>query len=382
MNNFNTWEEFFDWYISQIEVHVPEIRKVVELGDKYHDLTPEERSVMNEAVTKLHAILHQKVPLTIEEQKDLSFDMKIDFAVPSTVKLVHRPKDLNMTFASWFNRQARRIEIIYPTVTRYLIKFRPVIDAAIKHEMGHILNKDIFLKCDQAHANCLNVAQDVRINAYIQYDHLRMLTACLYTFQRDLSKVAINVPEELLTKLGMPVEKDLVLDYKTIHTLMHMADKEKLKEIMDALQNSLLRPVSAKDAQDILDSLNPRPADQQQQKQQQGQQPSMPQPQSPTKDEPFYDEGALVITKDGKIIYQVEKVIKKAPFDYDIEVKEPEIDTIKQVLVAHATKAQRVPQKTQQVLLNWLDEKGVDIVEFVEELQETAKLFEEDQAAA
>lgn len=163
---------------------------------------------------------------------------------------------------------------------------------------------------------------------------------------------------------------------------MHMADKEKLKEIMDALQNSLLRPVSAKDAQDILDSLNPRPADQQQQKQQQGQQPSMPQPQSPTKDEPFYDEGALVITKDGKIIYQVEKVIKKAPFDYDIEVKEPEIDTIKQVLVAHATKAQRVPQKTQQVLLNWLDEKGVDIVEFVEELQETAKLFEEDQAAA
>jgi len=172
------------------------------------------------------AIIHKKLtPLTKGQINDVNEAIRIVCKFPKRIELVYAP---NMfTFASSYHPVKKKIIIIYPTVAWYFRQFPDLLKVLIQHELGHILNKDIFEETERKHARCTNITMDVRINMHLSYDHLDYANRCLFHFENK--KTDLLVPETFYPKLGLPLIAG-GYDWRTAHDYYHLFDAEKKKE--------------------------------------------------------------------------------------------------------------------------------------------------------
>ena len=217
MENFQTYEEFWEYYISEIALHVPD----------YMRMQPE--------------AVHAALPQFTEEERLYIFDtIRGIVEFPKSIHLVYAPT--SFTYACWFNPTKKRIEILIPTMARYFIRYPVLIEMAIQHETGHIFNKDIFLKVEKQHQECVNICKDTRINALLNFETYTQFIRAIFLFQHDLSydaKPSVPHPYTVFERLGLPLEGGDVYDWQTIHDFYHQADtddKEEFKEMKEMLK--------------------------------------------------------------------------------------------------------------------------------------------------
>jgi len=196
-------DEFFDWFLGEIEAHSPDY--------KNHVMSHSQQKISN------------SLPNLSKEQMDYTFKkIREIITIPSNVYLVYDSKI--QTYASRYNAQKKRLEIIIPTYGYYHTRFAPVIKAAIQHEMGHILNRDYKVQV-KGHSSCLNQCMDIRINQNIDREWLRDLFDAVYYFR--VKKFTMLVPEETLPNWGLRLKKHGTYSYSVIHKYFHLNDKKK-----------------------------------------------------------------------------------------------------------------------------------------------------------
>jgi hypothetical protein len=211
MKAFNTSDEFFDWFLSEIETHSPNYRELV-----INAPMAARQNIDN------HAIIVQSLPtLNAEQMTQMFNDIRNTIKIPDEFYLVYDSK-IN-TYASRFNTAKKRCEIICPTYAWYHLRYPPIIKAAMQHEMGHLLNKDYAVNT-KGHSSCANQCMDIRINHHIDRDWLRDLFDAVYYFKTG--KFVMLVPEETVENYGMRLKKHGTYSYQQIHKMYHLNDKD------------------------------------------------------------------------------------------------------------------------------------------------------------
>jgi len=149
-------------------------------------------------------------------------------SVPENVFLVY--SSTSTTYASRYNSQKRRLEILCPTYAYFHLRYDPIIKAAIQHEMGHILNRDYKVNTI-GHERCANRCMDIRINHHIDREWLRDLFESVYYFRANPNftnrTLPMLVPEEILPSYNLPPRKNGTYTYQVIHTYYHLNDSDK-----------------------------------------------------------------------------------------------------------------------------------------------------------
>jgi hypothetical protein len=142
--------------------------------------------------------------------------------IPDNFYLVYNSKI--ETYASAYNPDKRRLEIICPTYAYYHLRFPPIIKAAMQHEMGHLLNKDYAVNT-KGHNGCANQCMDIRINHHIDREWLRDLLDAVYNFKTK-KHFSMLVPEDTLANYGLKPKKHGTYSYQQIHQYYHLNDKD------------------------------------------------------------------------------------------------------------------------------------------------------------
>ncbi len=210
---FDEFNDFFAWYVNIVKAKVRNFD--VSMGsDEIHlkigKLTREEFEFTNRVIRKL-----QKFPKGI----NLVNDNKAG------------------TFYCRWNNVTKKAEIAYPSVTYYWLRYPNIVKAAMQHEIGHIINEDILYKpkdkaYQMAHARCINMSQDCRINQNIDYTTLDYINRCLFTFENKPTDLI--VPETWMVKqCGLPLSLKTKATWTYIHDNYHYIHPEPLAE--DAL---------------------------------------------------------------------------------------------------------------------------------------------------
>ncbi len=207
MTTFDTSDEFFDWYLSEIEKHVPQYKKVVR-GSEYNYLA-------------------KKLPPLSQADIDYMFsEIRKIFKIRSNVFLVYDSSKI--TYYSLYNPRKKRLEIGVPRVAFYHLRYPPIIEAAMQHEMGHILNRDYLVNIPN-HIGCVNKCMDIRINHHIDREKLRDLFDAVYYFKTKGDSYKMLVPEDILEDYGMRLKRYGTYSFKEIHDFYHFNDNKDKK---------------------------------------------------------------------------------------------------------------------------------------------------------
>lgn len=199
---FKDSESFFDWFLPEIERYSPNYKELVSNG--------------------LHSQIVQSLPKLNDEQvSDMFITIKNYIKIPKNFFLVYNSKI--ETYASRYNVDKKRLEIICPTYAYYHLRYPPVIKAAMQHEMGHLLNRDYAVDT-RGHNGCANQCMDIRINHHIDRDWLRDLFNAVYYFKT--SEFTMLVPEETLENYGLRLKKYGTYSYQQIHEYYHLNDSD------------------------------------------------------------------------------------------------------------------------------------------------------------
>lgn len=210
---FTSSDDFFDWYLPKIKSFVPDLDV---LAPRYE-----------------HSKIIQKIPQLTQKQIEYT-KKKIREIAPiiDGVKLRY-----DSTATTWYSTINKSIEYVigFPVYAFYMLKYPPVIRAAVEHELGHILNGDLEIQ-DYSHHQCLNITQDCRINDHIgsfgNREPLKDLYNSTYWFKTKTPEKEdddLNVPEFYYPKVGLPYNKDAAgFSYQQIHDAYHRNSKEKL----------------------------------------------------------------------------------------------------------------------------------------------------------
>jgi len=202
---FETSDEFFDWFIADIRKYVPNLTELVASNSQA------------EIVSNLPMLTSDKVDYTFSKIREI-------INIPNNVFLVYEPSI--HTYASRYNTEKRRLEIIVPTYAYSHLRYPPVIKAAIQHEMGHILNRDY--KFDsKSHISCANRCMDIRINHHIDRQWLKDLFDAVYYFR--CQDFVMLVPEEILPSYGLKLKKHGTYNFQIIHQYYHLNKKKQIK---------------------------------------------------------------------------------------------------------------------------------------------------------
>ena len=211
MKEFKTSDEFFDWFLGEIESFAP----------NYKELVANASEASRQGVDN-HAIIVQSLPtLSSEQMSEMFSSIREIVKIPDNFFLVYDSK-IN-TYASRYNTSKKRLEIICPTYAYYHLRYPPVIKAAMQHEMGHLLNRDYAVNT-KGHSGCANQCMDIRINHHIDRDWLRDLFDAVYYFK--VSKFTMLVPEETLENYGLRLKKYGTYSYQQIHKYYHLNDSD------------------------------------------------------------------------------------------------------------------------------------------------------------
>lgn len=234
---FSNFKDFYEFYLKQIEEVIPDYEDV--MGGYVKDHAGYYSAKNPDAI-------HYRLPkITRDEVIDLNYKIKSIQPIPSNVALVYR-KDLDPTgrqivgtFYSWYNKWEKRLEIVYPTVTKIMMAYPELIKTAIKHELGHILKGDIFVKMTPDHKSCINIAQDLRINSGLDEDLILGITKCL-VFQKPAHEEFAVIPRIVFPQIGLRVRKGNY-SWERIHNAIHRRDDEnrQLSEHLQNLQKSM-----------------------------------------------------------------------------------------------------------------------------------------------
>lgn len=211
MQEFQTSEEFFGWFLPILEKHSPNYRELV--------LDAQAASLRGE---NNHAKIVRSLPNLTKEQASYMFDkIREIIKIPPNFFLVYDNKI--ETYASRYNPRKKRLEIICPTYAYYHLRYPPVIKAAMQHEMGHLLNRDYAVDV-KGHVGCSNQCMDIRINHFINKEWLKDLFDAVYYFK--VTKFVMLIPEETLENYGLRLKKHGTYSYQQIHTHYHMNDSD------------------------------------------------------------------------------------------------------------------------------------------------------------
>lgn len=201
---YTKFDDFFEYYIGVVQKQVPDYEDLLNLPSG-------------------HTHIHPKLtPLTKKQVDDLNLLLRIIIKVPEPVMLVY--DRTASTFYSTFDKNKNRYLIGYPTCTYYMQDYPSIIKAAMKHEMGHILNKDAFADRDRAHADCTNRCMDARINIHIPHEEMDYLTRCLFAFKNTPGVRYINA-DHFYKQLHLPPSPG-GYSWETAHEVYHESDKE------------------------------------------------------------------------------------------------------------------------------------------------------------
>jgi len=201
---YTKFDDFFDHYIGIVEKQVPNYEDLLELPNGH---------------TYIHPLL---TPLTREQVKELNLVLRIILKIPPPIALVY--DRTASTFYSTFDRNRQKYIIGYPTMAYYLQEFPSILKAAMKHEMGHILNKDAFASREKAHSDCTNRCMDARINIHIPHEEMDYLTRCLFAFKNEPGVRYVNA-EHFYKQLHLPPSPG-GYSWETAHEVYHQFDKE------------------------------------------------------------------------------------------------------------------------------------------------------------
>ena len=211
---YEKFDDFFDYYIAEIKNLLPDYEKYLAMVDKDGN---------NIGFKHIHQLLK---PLTSKQTNELNVQLRIIMKIPQRIKLVY---DRNATtFYSTFDSNSKRFVIGYPTVTYYFQKYPVIIKAAMKHEMGHILNKDAFAGRERIHSDCTNRCMDARINIHIPHEELDFLTRCLFSFENTPGIRYINA-DDFYTKIHLPLVPG-GYSWETAHEQYHLFDQNPPEE--------------------------------------------------------------------------------------------------------------------------------------------------------
>jgi hypothetical protein len=191
---FNDFNDFFNWYIAIIKSLVPDPDKTD------------------------YRIVLDRIPKLTKEEKDELESKIIEFQpLPPGIVLVN--DDSAFTLFSRYNPALKRVEICYPSILRYWVRFPLLIKAGIQHEFGHIINGDIYVPVTEAHAQCSNICMDIRINQNINREAINQINCCLFYFVN--AQHPANTPEGRFGELGIPLSLADRMGWKEIHLAFH-----------------------------------------------------------------------------------------------------------------------------------------------------------------
>lgn len=195
---FTEFDQFFEFYISEVRKQVPDYKKYL----------PDYKQI--------HPLFN---PLTQQQVNELNIFIRSVIKLPKNVDLRY---DRNaFTFYSWFDEVKNRPVISYPTVTYWFKEYPEIIKGAIKHEMGHIINKDIFVNI-AGHSDCLNRCMDARINMHIPHKDLDELTRCLFAF-KNTAGIRYVKADDFYEKIHLPIVEG-GYSWETAHVHYHLFD--------------------------------------------------------------------------------------------------------------------------------------------------------------
>lgn len=208
---FKKSDKFFDWFLAEIETHSPNYKELITTSE-----AAAQRGVDN------HAVIVQSLPtLTDDQISEMFIEIRDIIKIPENFYLVYNSK-IN-TYASRYNTDKKRLEIICPTYAHYHLRYPPVIKAAMQHEMGHLLNRDYAVNT-KGHNACSNQCMDIRINHHIDRGWLKDLFDAVYYFK--VSEFKMLVPEETLENYGLRLKKHGTYSYQQIHKYYHLNDSD------------------------------------------------------------------------------------------------------------------------------------------------------------
>ena len=209
---FDNFDTFFAWYINVIKSKV----------DGFN-------------VTMPYQEIHLKMGLLTKEQQKFTEKMirKIQ-NLPKNVPIMFTNYNDIGTFASRWNGQEKKAEIVYPSVCYYWLRYPELIRTVIQHELGHIVNRDIFYKSEngeeyqKAHSHCINLSMDCRINQNLDYQNLDYINRCLFSFNNEPFEP--TVPETFaVKKCGLPISLKGKLTWTLIHKNYHVQHPEPME---------------------------------------------------------------------------------------------------------------------------------------------------------
>lgn len=207
---FTDYNEFFDYYIGEVRRQVPNYETFLEMQDRFGN---------KNGYPFIHALMHVLTPKQIAE---VETGIRNIIKIPKGVKLVYDRKI--PTYSSGYNEDTKTVMITYPTVTYYFLQYPEILKAAMKHEMGHILNKDIFTPTERSHQNCTNICMDARINIHIPHEEMDRLTRCLFKFKNEPGFDYINA-EKFYEKIMLPFVAG-GYSWEIAHQHYHWFDKQ------------------------------------------------------------------------------------------------------------------------------------------------------------
>lgn len=197
---FTDFKEFFSYYIGVVKSQLPDYEKY--LPDN------------------IDLIHKQLKPLNKEQTDELNIIIRNIIKIPDGIMLVY--DKFFGTFYSTYDKSQNRVVIGYPTVAYYMQRFPSLIKAAIKHEMGHIVNKDIFVRVP-GHSICINMCMDARINQNIPHEDLDRLARCLQFSDTESHYVKAD---EFYNKILLPPVSG-GYSWQTAHGHYHMFDEHR-----------------------------------------------------------------------------------------------------------------------------------------------------------
>lgn len=210
---FENFNDFFAWYINVIKSKV----------DGFN-------------VTMSYQEIHLRVGLLTKEQQQFTEKMIRRIQnLPKNLPIIFTNYNDIGTFAARWNGQQKKAEILYPSVCYYWLRFPEMVKAAIQHELGHIVNRDIFYKSEygdeyaKTHQNCINRSMDCRINQNLDENTLDFINRCLFTFNNEPTECII--PKTFAVKqCGLPISLQGKLTWTLIHKGYHNQHPEPMPD--------------------------------------------------------------------------------------------------------------------------------------------------------
>lgn len=185
---FTDWNKFWDFYITSVKE---------DLGANKFRVTP--NSKKSKFLKRIDGDF---------EGKDFMVNVlnpliRKEGMVPKRVGLRYDPNAT--TFYSTFDTRKKKYVIGYPSFTKYMCFWQPAMQAAFRHEMGHILRGDCILGLPFSRVSNANKCMDIRINAQLDRQSMLEVYKCLY-FKDET--VDLLVPEQQFHKCGIPYDEE------------------------------------------------------------------------------------------------------------------------------------------------------------------------------